>query len=320
MVELTRPAVQVTLMLTIIERDLARLAMSWVPRLVAQSHYRFAERLFIVDAHNSTVASPQLVAAMLRHVNAGYMDGWNVVNYSEAFIQKIASKFRWPSGYRPLTRAHAGNLVYYHMLEIVRTPYLLHYDLDLVIWSLPGNSWVAQGLTILAGNTSVLSVEPPRPGDEPQMSSGTPLCRSHEDRPTFRPTRSCGHYPATFATSRVYLMNVGRYHELVARTFVKGHACTKKKKDGKHSTHWENDISCAVCHSGLIKAQLLRARCFWNLHFPTTHWPNLTFVERVLTALVDRDLPITSENGYDAASSVAAWEARLKRAEMESEA
>merc|ERR1712224_994828 len=207
----------------------------------------------------------------------GLMDGWLRVNYSTAYVADVRRRAGWKTDF--ITRRHAGNLVYFFMLDRCLTRYLIHFDLDIVMYSRAGYSWVAQALAILQAQHTALDVQPPLPKARPEALTSA---LEWTDRFT------CS--DSTFITARYYVMDVVRYHR-VLRSAAQHTSC-------QGDVHWEELVSCLTCKRSFKRIDLLDNRSSWVLHFPG---PANKRMEYVLTEFVEKGIAVTEQNGFNAA-------------------
>lgn len=277
----------VSLMVTVTERDLDGIPLR-VPRLSRQQHFAFAQgqRLFVVDTHGDE-PSRALVAAICEQVSAGWMDGWLVVDYSDAYVKSVSQRagWTWPQGSGPpTTLGHEGNLVYYFMMDHATTQYVVHMDLDIALWSKPGFSWVTEGLDALRADPALLVVHPPVPAWQRSSAGQARLNAPHNCR---------------FMTARYWLMDKVRYDEIWSRLGPGLHGCGAGQK-----RHWELVISCAACEGGMFRADLRDYSSAWVLHFPEKPSHDL---DRVLRGLVDQGIAVPQPGVNYNADSLDSW-------------
>eukprot|EP00746_Dinoflagellata_sp_MGD_P010055 gnl/MRDRNA2_/MRDRNA2_120640_c0_seq1.p1 gnl/MRDRNA2_/MRDRNA2_120640_c0~~gnl/MRDRNA2_/MRDRNA2_120640_c0_seq1.p1 ORF type:complete len:331 (-),score=35.12 gnl/MRDRNA2_/MRDRNA2_120640_c0_seq1:93-1085(-) len=250
----------VSLMITATEKDINSIPVR-IPRLMAQQHFNFqGNRYFVLDTRGEEPSS-KLLDVVDRCITQGFMDSWIAVNYSDAYVAKVGGPVTWAGGRK-------GRLVYFFMLDWSPTRYVVHYDLDIALWSKPGYSWISAGLQILSSNAQVLEVQPPLPNYQDLKSTSTWTtnftCRG-----------------ANFITGRYFLMDRTRYLQIHKSNGSASERIPFGCLPGPQA--WEVETSCAACRAGYQRADLLDAKASWVLHFP--HQPTAD-LSRVLDLLV----------------------------------
>jgi hypothetical protein len=138
---------EVSLMISVIAGDAGRIH-DRVPYLSSQLHSDFGgRRYFVVDAWRSNGTVPVVLHdAMTQMIEAGHMDSWMIVNETESFVQEHNN--RW--GGVPSKRFdRIGNHIYYWMPQECKTRFLLHFDLDVLLYASPGFSFPRAAMDLL---------------------------------------------------------------------------------------------------------------------------------------------------------------------------
>ena len=138
---------EVSLMIPVIAGDAGRID-DRVPYLSSQLQSDFGgRRYFVVDAWRSNGTIPKVLHdAMTRMIEAGHMDSWLVVNETESFV--LEHNNRW-GGVPSKKFDRIGNHVYYWMPQECKTRFLLHFDLDVLLYARPGFSFPRVAMDVL---------------------------------------------------------------------------------------------------------------------------------------------------------------------------
>eukprot|EP00928_Gymnodinium_smaydae_P023665 TRINITY_DN19442_c0_g1_i1.p1 TRINITY_DN19442_c0_g1~~TRINITY_DN19442_c0_g1_i1.p1 ORF type:complete len:235 (+),score=41.13 TRINITY_DN19442_c0_g1_i1:425-1129(+) len=220
------------------------------------------------------------------------MDSWTQVDYSDSYLSSVHKRI----GSIPTTLTRddghtVGNLVYYYMLDVCETPYLVHLDLDIALWSRPSFSWVRAAVQELQAREDVLAVLPPTPGCS-AAASAAPAAASIDVA-----TES------TLISGRKYVMDVGRYKRMldgaVRNASIMG-GPGHVQKCSLTSVHWERYVSCAAFKLGFKKAWLNDCTSAWAVHLP---WGNRSALDwaPVFSACVSKGVAAWSGERYNGA-------------------
>merc|ERR1712151_498069 len=99
------------------------------------------------------------------------MDRWVRVDYTPGYIASVREALGWNTDYHH--DGSKGNLVYQFMIDICRTKYLVHFDIDLVMWAHPGYSWVQHGVALFRENPKAFFLTLPLVGSMPLLGNST---------------------------------------------------------------------------------------------------------------------------------------------------
>lgn len=273
-----------TLMINAIEKNSPVIDFK-VSHLVKQSNYPFASRIVVLDTHGEE-PSDALKASVQGLIARGVVDSYRLVNYSEAYLEHAKSRLGPTS--RLTGKGHQGNLVYFFMLDTCPTRYLVHYDLDMVMWSSPGYSWVREGVQLLSQDPKAFYVTSARQGARgPPTSSLT--CENRGNQ-------------ATWVAMRNYLMDVGRFSALLD---LLGSSFEGVRRFCNQRT-LENLLGCAICDvreqgvEGFERLDLMDGAHNYALHFPALTKCGPELASWLLEHMIDRNLSISRWPGFQA--------------------
>lgn len=267
---------EVSLMVNVAEVDAEYINVR-LSHLMKFQQYPFKTRCLIVDTRGRPLA--RTFSATLEHqISLGLADSWKLVNYSEAYVRSVRTLANWTTDF--VTRGHAGNLVYYYMLDACPTRYCAHFDLDVILWSKPSYSWISEGIALLSDNSDALTVLPPYGGTRLKSGSAKSSANCRE---------------TTFITARKYLMHADRYRRLLEEAMHKPDITDKCGGD----RHWEQYVSCASCMLKRSRILLLDSSVAWSLHMPYHGAPER--LESIMHRCADRGIAIAGPEAYNAA-------------------
>ena len=278
------------MLLNVVEGDSPLLRVR-LEHMLKYQNYKKMTRVVYVDTKNETLSEP--FATLLKGLQSdGLIDSWLEVNYTKEYISQVRQKAQWETDF--ITRAHAGNLVYYHMLDTCTTKYCAHFDLDIAFWANNESSWIGNGIKLLESAPDALLVQPPKFGYEGQMIE----TQSTSDTDPDIPSTAYLCLDPTFMTARYYLMDIERYRQLLEG------AKTSPKCGG--DKHWEEFVSCNSCVHEWKRIDLTDTFAAKIMHFPMKQEAGL--VDSILSKCWEKGVVIGSENGYDGICDPRPWQ------------
>lgn len=257
-----------------------------MPHLVRSSAYPFAERALVID---TAPLSPEYAARP--HVGSreelddicnslvaeGWIDKLHYIDYAQSEVDRInqayfGQKLRETHDFRGC--AMYG---YLRSLEVAASDLVLHFDADILLHQVAGESWIEQGIDILQRRPDILSVAPM---SGPPHAEGKLLQQSSSYE--FDPD---GFSKFKFFTARKFLVDrrtlrsVGLVPRWVSRKRRLVSMWTRK------SALWSFEVMASdqLEGRGLWRADLSDGRA-WTLHTPD-HGPE--FLKR-LTEIIQR--------------------------------
>lgn len=268
----------VTLMVTAIEKEADYIQVR-LAHLMAHQFFHAMTRVLVVDAHGNNL-SASFLSLLHGLQSSDLIDSWSVVDYSKKYVHSIHQTARWTSDY--VTRNHAGNLVYYFMLDICRTRYCAHFDLDVAFWATSGYSWIEDGITLLEEHTDAVTVRVPMAQNNLHyLEINDTLKKGLPDNNAVKYSCEDAAPGKLHITAQHYLMQADRYRKLI--------------QSAKHTTcggnlHWEHFVSCAACQLSWKRIDLIDSSLCRYLHFPTQEPPHL--LDSILTRCFEQDVDL----------------------------
>lgn len=264
-----------------------------VRHLVNQTHFNFTSRVLVLDLHGWD-PSDQLMKAVRRLIDAKVMDSYMIVDYSEEYVAKAGQRLGWDEGEDWSQIGHQGNLVYYFMLDQCPTQYLVHYDLDMVMWSAPSYSWVREGVKLLQKDERYFYATSPRVGADSEYPSENFTCEN-----TGR--------GATWVAMRNFLVDIDRYSAMLDTLSSPPWNTTTKAYCSTGRRTLENLLSCSICDmraggvTGFQRIDLMDSTKNWVLHFPQLMKCGAGLASWVMRNMIDENIPVAVKPGFDAA-------------------
>jgi hypothetical protein len=219
------------------------------------AQFPFTETILVIDTMRSE-RSAELVAVAQEMQRAGEIDRFVHLEpnleraYADRHFTQIPRRSRDYRGI-PLFGWIAG-------IESVSTDYLFHADCDILIYSKPGFSWVAEAIACLQ-DESVMFVAP-HPGAPNQG------CLLGQRVPYL--IDAAGNYRFKSFSSRRYVMSRNRFENLLPLAPM----CQSKKREvlmhlGGRSAllPWESHVDAALQRSPYFRVHLADERA-WGLH------------------------------------------------------
>lgn len=259
----------VTFMINCIERD-ANAIEAKVAHLVKQQNYEFYERVLVLDTQGGPL-SDDFRAVAKTTIKNGDIDRYLVVDYDLGYVSAVRDDIGWNTNYVRLERG-AGNLVYVFMIDQAKTKYLVHFDLDVIMYSAPGYSWVADAVKAAEAD----------PGSA--FFVVNPLVESHGTTTT---AKTCAdRNQAVWMQDMTYLMDVETY-EHIWDLIHSNSTFYSKWKGVKSDRHHEEIVSMTVCgmrQAGATfhRVDLLESDKSWVLHHPQANYCNSDLLNLIL--------------------------------------
>jgi len=150
--------------------------------------------------------------AELREIAAGLKkDGWVDEVVEIPYSPQAVRDFNRRTFGRPLKVTHniRGAPLYGHafLIDPDRSPYVVHFDADMLVHQTPGRSWIREGIALLQKHPELLCVLPLSGPPRPDGSITQPDCQPVRDPDGF--------WRFNTFTTRIYLMDARRYQALL---------------------------------------------------------------------------------------------------------
>ncbi|CAE8741549.1 unnamed protein product [Polarella glacialis] len=219
-------------------------------------------RYFVVDAHrtNGTV-SEALNHSMAEMIRLGYMD--RVMVYSNPTVDRLERDRRW--GGRMMAYPRIGNMIYYAMPEVCPTRYLVHYDLDIVSWSRPGQSWISKALQLFQHfeklERKVWYISPSTPWYFKYLGQFDWNFLLYRCIRAFLSLELLQQTESKFINSQVYMIDISLYRKLTAAASL-----LPAVVDKYSSTHWEGTLNTLSHELGYRRTSMMDCTAAWAVH------------------------------------------------------
>ena len=182
-----------------------------VPHMLRQAKYPLAETYLLVDPrkefegkYRSRAKAPmEFEHAVEQLLEQGTVERIVEVDYSTDMVRDVMSAFFGSAGNDIPTHAISGGPIYptLYGIWIAKHDAIVQFDCDMLFYSDPGFSWVAEGLQIMKMDRSLaMMMAHPGPPDGPPGSSMCKFNHSHS-----RYDESTGIYKFNTATTRYFL-------------------------------------------------------------------------------------------------------------------
>lgn len=192
------------------------------------------------------------------------------------------------------THDHRGGPVYQYLLPIFKSDanYICHFDCDILLYSSPGFSWVAEGIELLRTREDIFSVAP---------HSGPPCEPSQYNQPGNEVRHEGALRLVNCLSTRKFLFDRAAFMEM---TPLKPRFSSRRDRlmsllPGRSALlPLETHITQNMRHKGLWRADL-PGETSWSLHC-REHTPKLLVSLNSLIELVERGIfPDTQKGQYD---------------------
>lgn len=272
-----------------------------VPHLVRMCNYPFSEKVLTIDIGNSPQRSAAVGAAGIDKLREtarqlqhdGVVD--RIVEFDDAFGSDRALSKKYFVRKPGAARDHRGVPLWAWIAEFeaCRTPYLVHFDCDMLLYQQHGHSWINEGIDLLQRRADVMFVLP-LPG--PPRADGALV-----QKKGVYEIDGDGFYRFKSFTCRKYLVDIQRFSQLLP---VKLLYASRKRRllqalTGRSGLHyWEKMVSRRLAASRFIRADLASKNA-WTLH---SHDHSERFVRELPEILrrVERgDFPDEQAGDYD---------------------
>jgi hypothetical protein len=196
-------------------------------------------------------------------MSGGWIDRVLRIPYDQEFVASFLGKN--VQGKFNATHNIRGYPIYGSMLGVLgsKKKYLVHFDSDMLMYQGMNENWIETGISLLERHKDIGAVTP-RSG--PPNDEG---CLYQDHEVFFLDDR--GFHSFSSFTSRVYLVDVERFHSLhpVKPLWLGRRDKLRTWWDGKgRALSWESVISNAFQKAGLVRADLVSSDS-WSLHPPT---------------------------------------------------
>lgn len=194
--------------------------MHTIPHLVRMSNFPFDERVLAIDTAPLTgekinrpgIGSMEdLRQCTTELLQAGVVDRVIDINYDPAYHQRVYHKHFSTS--MPFTHNYKGYPILGSIftIEDCKSDYMLHFDSDMLLHQQADNSWIEEGMKLMANHPELMSIQP-LPG--PPREDGT----IYQNVPYEKDAD--GFCKFKFFSSRTYLINRKRFDELLPLPIV----------------------------------------------------------------------------------------------------
>lgn len=187
---------------------------------------------------------------------------------------------------------HRGGPIYQYMLPIIQSEadYICHFDCDIILYSKPGFSWVAEGINILSTREEVFSVSP---------HSGPPCAPTEYHQPGNEVRHEATLRLVNCISSRKFLFNRSRFLSMLPMQpkFSSRRDRFMSLLSGRSALlPLESQITDLMRNSGLWRAEV-SAECCWSLHCKEHSTDILRTLESIM-GLVEKGLFPDAQKGY----------------------
>ncbi len=190
-----------------------------IPHQIKACNYPFAEKVLAVDTapltgdkryRYDTGSQEQLEAACQTLVDRGVVDKIVKIDYNQALIQEIYSKyFGAEQALQMLDHTHnwKGSTVYasLYCIEKAATDYYLHFDADMLLYQNPDYDWISAAIELTESIPNIAMIRPRCGPPHPEGKAFHPNNFTEDER---------GFLAHKFFSMRAYLVNRNRFAQL----------------------------------------------------------------------------------------------------------